>query len=70
MQLPGFEQSEFVLILPFTPSGKDNMIAWMAGRCDGKDYGELLVYLFPKERVIFGPMQIETRIDHITNIFQ
>ena len=70
LQLPGSEQSEFVLILPFTPSGKDNMIAWMAGRCDGENYGELLVYLFPKERVIFGPMQIETRIDQSTHISQ
>ena len=70
LQLPGSEQSEFVLILPFTPAGKDNMIAWMAGCCDGENYGKLLVYLFPKERVIFGPMQIETRIDQSTQISQ
>lgn len=70
LQLPGSEQSEFVLVLPFTPARKDNMIAWMAGRCDGENYGELLVYLFPKERVIFGPMQIETRIDQNTLISQ
>lgn len=70
LQLPGAEQPEFVLILPFTPAHKDNMIAWMAGRCDEENYGELLVYLFPKERVIFGPMQIETRIDQNTHISQ
>jgi uncharacterized membrane protein (UPF0182 family) len=70
LELPGSEQPEFALVLPFTPSRKDNMIAWMAGRCDGENYGELLVYLFPKERVIFGPMQIETRIDQNTLISQ
>ena len=46
------------------------MIAWMAGRCDGKNYGELLVYLFPKDKVVYGPMQIETRIDQDTLISQ
>jgi len=68
LQLPGEEEPEFLLILPFTPSNRDNMIAWMAGRSDGDNYGELLVYLFPKERVVFGPMQIETRIDQDTLI--
>lgn len=64
MQLPGEEQkSEFVLILPFTPANRNNMIGWMAGRSDGEDYGKLLVYNFPKSRVIDGPVQIEARID-------
>lgn len=63
LQLPGETETEFVLMQPFTPARRDNMIAWMAGRSDGEHYGELLVYLFPKDRVIFGPMQIETRID-------
>jgi uncharacterized membrane protein (UPF0182 family) len=54
---------EFTLILPFTPSGKDNMVAWMAGRSDPPNYGRLLVYRFPKDRTIFGPMQIEARIN-------
>ncbi len=70
LQLPGESQPEFVLILPFTPGRRDNMIAWMAGRSDGDRYGELLVYTFPKERVIFGPMQVETRIDQNTLISQ
>ncbi len=70
LQLPGVEEPEFLLILPFTPSKRDNMIAWMAGRSDGANYGELLVYLFPKESVVFGPMQIETRIDQNTLISQ
>lgn len=63
LQLPGEAETEFVLMQPFAPARRDNMIAWMAGRSDGDKYGEILVYLFPKDRVIFGPMQIETRID-------
>ena len=63
LQLPGEAEPEFVLMQPFTPARRDNMIAWMAGRSDGENYGEILVYFFPKDRVIFGPMQIETRID-------
>ncbi|HAP31790.1 MAG TPA: hypothetical protein DCQ14_01850 [Firmicutes bacterium] len=53
-----------------TPARRDNMIAWMAGRSDGENYGEILVYRFPKDRVIFGPMQIETRIDQNPYISQ
>ncbi|MDR7434253.1 MAG: UPF0182 family protein [Armatimonadota bacterium] len=54
---------EFVLILPFTPANKDNMVAWFAARSDPPHYGELLLYRFPKERVVYGPMQIESRIN-------
>jgi len=54
---------EFTLIMPFTPSGKDNMVAWMAGRSDPPNYGRLLVYRFPKDSTVFGPMQIEARIN-------
>ena len=70
LQLPGEKETEFVLILPFTPNKRDNMIAWMAGRCDGDNYGELLVYRFPKDRVVYGPMQIETLIAQNTLISQ
>ncbi len=64
MQLPGEEKkSEFVLILPFTPANRNNMIGWMAGRCDPENYGKLLVYNFPASRLIDGPLQIEARID-------
>ncbi len=64
MKLPGEQQkNEFVLILPFTPANRNNMIGWMAGRSDGENYGKLLVYNFPKSRVIDGPVQIEARID-------
>jgi uncharacterized protein len=64
MQLPGEQQkNEFVLILPFTPANRNNMIGWMAGRSDGENYGKLLTYNFPESRVIDGPVQIEARID-------
>lgn len=64
MQLPGEPAgNEFAMILPFTPSERNNMIGWMAGRCDGENYGKLLVYNFPKSRLIDGPLQIEARID-------
>jgi len=64
MQLPGEGQkNEFVVILPFTPGNRNNLIGWMAGRSDGENYGKLLVYNFPKSRLIDGPVQIEARID-------
>ena len=63
MRLPAEPEEEFLLMLPFTPAKKDNMIAWLAARSDGENYGTLLLYKFPKERLIFGPMQIEARID-------
>jgi uncharacterized protein len=64
MQLPNEPQKkEFVGILPFTPSNRNNMIGWMAARSDGENYGSLLVYDFPKSRLVDGPLQIEARID-------
>jgi hypothetical protein len=63
MTLPTEEQEEYILMLPFTPAGKDNMVGWMAGRCDGQEYGKLLVYTFPKDRLLFGPNQVEARIN-------
>ncbi len=64
MQLPEEPAStEFVLILPFTPANRNNMIGWMAGRSDGENYGKILVYNFPQSRLIEGPLQIEARID-------
>ena len=64
MNLPGEQKTnEFVLILPFTPASRNNIIGWMAGRSDGDHYGKLLVYNFPKSRLIDGPLQIEARID-------
>jgi uncharacterized membrane protein (UPF0182 family) len=57
------EKEEFILMVPFTPAKKDNMIAWLAARCDGPDYGKLLVFNFPKQKLVFGPRQIESRIN-------
>ncbi len=64
MQLPGEQAAdEFVGILPFTPANRNNMIGWLAGRSDGDAYGSLLVYNFPKSKLVDGPLQIEARID-------
>jgi uncharacterized membrane protein (UPF0182 family) len=63
MKLPGSTVGEFVLILPFTPVNRDNMIAWMAARSDGANYGKLSLYEFPKQELVYGPFQIEARID-------
>ena len=61
---------EYVLMLPFTPSTKNNMISWVAAMCDAENYGKIIEYQFPKEKLIFGPMQIESRIDQNTEISQ
>jgi hypothetical protein len=63
MKLPGGTAEEFVEILPFTPANRNNLIGWIAGRCDGANYGTAMVYNFPKTRLIDGPQQIEARID-------
>lgn len=68
IRLPGEKKEEYVLMLPYTPSKKDNMIAWLAARCDVPNYGNLIVYKLPKEKLVFGPMQIEARIDQQTQI--
>ena len=64
MKVPGEETEEFVLILPFTPKDKPNLVAWMAARSDGPNYGESIVFEFPRERLFNGPSQIEARIDN------
>jgi uncharacterized membrane protein (UPF0182 family) len=63
MRIPGEPRAEFVLLMPFTPLRRDNMIAWLAARSDGAEYGRLVAFLFPKQRLIFGPRQIVARID-------
>jgi uncharacterized membrane protein (UPF0182 family) len=63
MKLPGGTSEEFVEILPFTPANRNNLIGWIAGRCDGPNYGSAVVYDFPKTRLVDGPQQIEARID-------
>jgi uncharacterized membrane protein (UPF0182 family) len=68
MKLPEEEKEEFLLMIPFTPSKKDNMIGWLAARSDLPNYGNLLVYKLPKEKLVYGPMQIEARVDQQTDI--
>jgi len=68
MKLPGMSREEFVLMIPFCPANKDNLIAWMCARCDPEGYGELIVFKFPKDKLLYGPMQIEARVDQNTTI--
>ncbi|MBO8128012.1 MAG: UPF0182 family protein [Peptococcaceae bacterium] len=70
IRLPGEGRPEFVLITSFTPQNKKNMIAWMAARCDGENYGKILVFQMPKQSLVYGPMQIEARINQDTTISQ
>lgn len=68
MKLPDEKKEEFVLLLPFTPSKKDNMSAWLAARCDAPHYGKVVVYRFPKQKLVYGPRQIDARIDQEAEI--
>ena len=68
MKLPDREKEEFVLMVPYTPREKDNMVSWLAALNDGDEYGKLVVYKFPKQKLVYGPMQIEKRIDQDTDI--
>ena len=68
MRLPEERQAEFILMVPFTPRGKDNLASWMVARNDGEHYGELVVYRFPKQSLVFGPTQIVNRINQDTEI--
>src|SRR6059036_3041571 len=68
MRLPEEKQAEFILMVPFTPRGKDNLASWMVARNDGAHYGELVVYRFPKQSLVFGPTQIVNRINQDTEI--
>ena len=63
MTLPEETGVEFVEILPFTPANRNNLIGWIAGRSDGEHYGTLVVYNFPKTKLVDGPLQVEARID-------
>jgi uncharacterized membrane protein (UPF0182 family) len=60
---PDSKNPEFVLMLPFTPKNRQVSIGWIAGMCDGKNYGRFLAYKFPKEKRVLGPQQVETKID-------
>ena len=70
MQLPGESDPEYILMLPYTPLNRANMVSWLAARSDGDNYGKLVLYQFPKEEHLFGPMQVEGRIDQDSEISQ
>jgi len=68
MRLPGELQEEYIIMTPFTPRQKDNLAAWMIARNDGDHYGELVVYRFPRQSLVFGPSQIVNRINQDTEV--
>jgi uncharacterized membrane protein (UPF0182 family) len=68
MRLPQEKKEEFILMLPFTPGRKDNLSAWMVARSDGDNYGQLVVYRFPKQKLVYGPRQIVARINQDAEI--
>ncbi|HEX4081173.1 MAG TPA: UPF0182 family protein [Rhizomicrobium sp.] len=70
MRLPDEKRTEFFLMIPMVPSQRENMIAWLAARCDRPEYGKLIVYEFPKEKLVYGPYQIEALINQNTEISQ
>jgi len=70
IQLPEEEQAEYMLITPYTPARRKNMIAWLAARNDGENYGKLVVFKMPKQRLVYGPGQIDGRIDQDAEISQ
>ncbi len=70
IKLPGESKEEFVLMTSFTPIKKDNMISWFAARSDNDQYGNLLLYKFPKDKLVYGPLQIEAKFDQDSEISQ
>lgn len=70
MRLPDEPQAEYILMIPFTPNTKENMIGWLCARSDGDNYGKLKVFDFPKQELIYGPMQVESRINQNSEIAQ
>jgi uncharacterized membrane protein (UPF0182 family) len=70
MKLPGEKKEEYILLLPFTPSKRDNLAAWLTARCDEPNYGKLKAYTFPRDRLIYGPKQIDARINQDSAISQ
>ena len=70
MKLPEQEGQEFVLLLPFTPADRPNMVSWLAARNDGEHYGKLVNFVFPRGKQLDGPLQVEARIDNDPEISQ
>ena len=68
MRLPEEERLQFLLMIPLTPENRENMIGWIAARSDFPGYGQLIVYKFPKDRLLYGPLQVEALIDQDTLI--
>jgi uncharacterized membrane protein (UPF0182 family) len=68
MRLPDESKAEFIYMVPFTPRGKDNLAAWMVARNDGEEYGKLRVYRLSRQSLVFGPQQIENRINQDTEV--
>jgi uncharacterized membrane protein (UPF0182 family) len=68
MRLPGESSEEFIVMTPFTPRQKDNLAAWMVARSDGEQYGQLVVYRFPRQSLVFGPNQVANRMNQNTEI--
>ncbi|HUL03434.1 MAG TPA: UPF0182 family protein [Gemmatimonadales bacterium] len=68
MRLPEERQAEYIFMAPFTPRGKDNLASWMVARNDGDHYGQLVVYRFPKQSLVYGPAQIVNRINQDPDI--
>ena len=69
-KLPGEKAEEFILLLPFTPASRNNLVGWLAARSDGKNYGRLLLYEFPKQKLVYGPEQVEALINQEPDISQ
>ena len=70
MQLPGYQEAEYIQVQPFIPRGRENLIGWLAARSDQPNYGDLRAYHFSRQELTYGPMQIESRIDQDTDISQ
>jgi uncharacterized membrane protein (UPF0182 family) len=70
MQMPGESERHFIMLNTFTPVNKSNMIAWMAANSDPENYGDLTVYMLPKQKLVYGPMQIDARINQTPDISQ
>lgn len=70
MKLPEEKTEEYALLIPYTPAKRDNLAAWFAARCDQPNYGKLVIYTFPRDRLVFGPRQVDARIDQDSYISQ
>ena len=68
MKLPDGDREEFILLLPFTPNNKQNMVAWLGAKSDGEAYGQRVLYEMPRDYLVYGPQQIEARISQDTSV--